>query len=347
MTRTYLNAFPDDEPWLIVGRSKQRPQWLPSQHAFVAVDVTKPLDTVLPSELITADIHDIVIGIRPPLISLQSNATILRHNLLLIRGLELFLKLLFKNNHNLKKSASTSNKIITIVHVSSIAAIDHGKEQLNWNESQTTNESLTYPYDIFKRECELVVERLVAQEYDADSSRIIIRYTNLRIGAIFSDAPNCIQCGALQTQALFACELPQLIDCNSARNVARCIHSILNDSSKARMEPVYYYTRCTNEPVPYASHLHDYQAATAKDRSFGIVSNWFPIHIPVRVAMAFFSLVHVAAKVLPCLHSVDYLLQVAVRSHTFDNSLVHGHFTFQQESILECFVRRREYLKQQ
>ncbi|GKY98841.1 hypothetical protein MPSEU_000840100 [Mayamaea pseudoterrestris] len=291
LARTYFNAFPD-EAWLVTGRKK--PSWLPTQHVFCPVDFTNHSDSSpIYDELMNVDddstIDEIIIGIRPPLACFKSFAEASREYTLLAQGMERFLT----------RILAVHTKVSTVIHISSVAAVDHSTEQVEWNESNVSNASLIYPYDIFKRDCELMTERLAKQHE-------ISRWTNLRISAIFSDAPNCIQCGALQLQSmLVSCAMMQKIDCNSARNVASCLHAMLqnddNHSAQA-LAPVYYYTRCTDQPVPYVSHLLDYQ----------FVYN-----------------------------SLDYLLIVASQSHSFDNGLVHSQFDFVEESIVECFIRRR------
>ena len=161
----------------------------------------------------------------------------------------------------------------------------------------------------------------------------ITRVSNLRISAIFSDSPDCIQCGALQLQSLLvSCAMPQAIDCNSARNVASCVNAMLMTTGQP-LEPIYYYTRCTEQPVPYVTHLKDYQYA------YNV--RWV-VWIPLAATVWFLRFFHLlASTVLPSLQLLDYLLIVASQSHSFDNSLVHSQFEFPQESVAECFVRRR------
>jgi hypothetical protein len=324
LAQTYMNAFPD-EAWLVTGRTK--PAWLRSHHTFCPVDFATYSDSSpIHDELMNTDegfaIDEIVIGIRPPLACFKSFAAASKEHTLLLQGLERFLSRLLL----------VHTKVSTMIHISSVAAVDHSKEQLEWDESHVTTGSLTYPYDIFKRECEIMTERFAKQHK-------VSRFTNLRISAIFSDSPDCIQCGALQLQSmLVSCAMMKLIDCNSARNVASCVHAMLLQPSSSSdntesLEPVYYYTRCTKQPVPYVSHLYDYQ--------FAYNIRWI-VWIPVAATVWFLQFFHfLATTVLPCLQSLDYLLIVASQSHSFDNSLVHSQFQFPQESILDCFTRRR------
>lgn len=322
LARTYFHQYPQ-ESWIVVGREASSPAWLDiSKHTFLSIDLTLWSQTDnnvrVPNNL--TNLETIVIGLRPPLVTLKSHAETLVYNERLVTGLGHFLRWILSQNQ-------TSVKVL--LHVSSVAAVGHIETQVNWNEShQESTTHLTYPYDIFKRDCEILVEK-VSNEFS------IQRFTNLRISAIFADSEICIQCGALQIQQYLSCYLPLAIDCNSARNVTSCMAAILQ--STKTLASVYYYTRCTIQPVAYGSYLQEYQRANNISWSL-----W----IPVTAVIMFVRVFHILASALPFLQSLDYLLQVASYEHSFDNSLVRSEFDFQEETIYECFCRRRRYLEQ-
>jgi hypothetical protein len=324
LAQTYFHAFPD-ESWLVTGRA--RPSWLSSQHIFCPIDFRDYSDSSpIHDELMNTDegstIDQIIVGIRPPLACFMTYEEASKEYALLLQGLDRFLTRLL----------AVHTKVSTLIHISSVAAVDHSKEQVELNESHATSSSngsssLVYPYDVFKRDSELLTERLAKERH-------IPRFTNLRISAIFSDSPNCIQCGALQLQSLLvSCAMTKAIDCNSARNVAHCLQAMLQAPQDRALEPVYYYTRCTQQPVPYVSHLRDYHYA---------YNIRYLLWIPVTLTVWFLKFFHwLATHHIHKLQLLDYLLIVSSQSHSFDNSLVHSQFEFEEESIVECFMRRR------
>merc|ERR1712087_774718 len=92
------------------------------------------------------------------------------------------------------------------------------------------------------------------------------------------------------------------------------------------------------KPVPYGSYVVDYRMAHS------VVGVWLPYSL---VALLI-RLYHLCASLVPCwkifsfLHAVDYLLQVADREHTFDNSLFRCHFPEikdREETIVQAFRR--------
>lgn len=235
-------------------------------------------------------IDRIVVGLRPPLVTARSHVASERYGQALVRGLRLLLTaLLFERN--------TLDPLV-ILHVSSIAAVDHVKRQhcRSIASSDPPLHALVQPYDRFKRGCEDLIQELC---HSSSGRKNAVAHTNLRLGAIFSDTPNCIQCAALALQCYTGPYLPVRIDCNSSRNASHMIHLILqyhtnNDTATTTttneavgmtttsthvqrqqqhrpLRPVYYYTRCLSQypnPVPYGEFLLAYYTAN-HERSDG------------------------------------------------------------------------------
>jgi hypothetical protein len=176
---------------------------------------------------------------------------------------------------------------------------------------------------------------------------------HLRVSAIFSDSHACIQCGALQLQSrLGPATMPLRIDCNSGRNIAYAIHLLRERmTKKSAMAPVYYYTRPYKGQSgvgawTYGDYLDQYLQAYQ--------IRYLRLIVPFALLSYFTLFVHWIVYQTP-LHkwsgvavSFDYLLQVAFREHTFDCSLFQRDFPEildLEESILECFVRRKAFLE--
>lgn len=288
-------------------------------------------------------VQQVVIGIRPPLVTNLGNKASADHNDLLVQGLDVFLTAL-----------TDETRIQSMLHISSIAAINHLEAQVEVKEAddlRVPSEDLQAPYDRFKRACEEVVDD-IAEMHN-------IPTTTLRLGAIFSDHAACIQCSALKLQARVGCYLPTYIDCNSSANVVAAIMLVLDKQAVEKNTAhdicsYYYYTRpvCDNNNsrmvpddgrIPYGQYLQDYR--TANDIQWAI---WIPV-ILVKVIV---TLVHLLAAVfffLPYVQSVDYLLQVSAREHSFDCGKFEREFgiSAHEETIEECFRRRRRQLEEQ
>jgi hypothetical protein len=79
----------------------------------------------------------------------------------------------------------------------------------------------------------------------------------------------------------------------------------------------------------------------------------YALWIPNGLVSAFISCFHLATALLgqfvPFFQSVDYLLQVTTSEHSFDCSAVAADFgrDIEEETILECFKRRRRFRTQQ
>lgn len=166
---------------------------------------------------------------------------------------------------------------------------------------------------------------------------------HLRLSAIFSNEPSCIQVNALALQARVGAHLPAVIDCNSSRNVSVALRLLLVrlERRPETVQPLYYYTRPHGPPVAYGERLVAYR------RACGIL---FALWLPCWIVAWLVALCHLAVRRTPLRHiglarSVDYLLQVSSRDHTFDNSRIHSDFTelkAQEEDDVCAFVRIRE-----
>jgi hypothetical protein len=365
LTRTYLNAFPT-ESWILLGRESTAPSWMyPSQH-YIRCDLVELNDQ--PSGTVTKDfstlphvlkeihnclvvtnstsIHEIVIGIRPFLVSYRSHESAQFYNDKLLTGLKILLQALI-----------SQYPIYLMVNISSIAAVDHIPMQRlrSVDEMDPSSQSLRYPYDRFKRGCEELLEQLVnSPAASIGSSRV--QYTNLRLG---------IQCSALALQCYTGPYLCTPIDCNSSRNVSQLLHLILLqfnhdtipcNSYPLRLRPVYYYTRCISQypkPVPYGEFFLAYRNV------YGLAK--LPVLLPYvlvkyGVVMVFHFWTILLRSMLPSyimppfLESIDYLLQVTVHEHTFDMNETLQDFPMivhLEETMEDCFRRRRAVLQQQ
>jgi hypothetical protein len=286
-----------------------------------------------------SNIKQVVIGIRPPLVTSLTHPQNRVYSDSLVASLDSFLTALVKHSN-----------VQPILHISSVAAINHLQAQRMVSEAddlRTASTDLVAPYDCFKRACEEAIDTIAVMAK--------IPTTTLRLGAIFSDHEACIQCQALQLQARVGCYLPTFIDCNSSRNVAAAIQLVLREQQQQQQHEnagenhgprYYYYTRpCSRpDPIPYGQYLQDYRSAHA------LV---WAIWIPVWIVEYFVAAVHwvaafTQAKNVPYLESCDYLLQVSAQEHSFDcrkfarefPDILNGEETFE-----ECFRRRRRQLQ--
>ena len=362
--------------WLILGLETSKPAWLPFKTRYISCDLTTLRSTKQATEFWTrhggggcraknndngirsvtaAAVQQIVISIRPPLLSPWKDS--LRHQYAsnMLSGLEYLLGAIFLLNTSCRHEQQNAQQI---VHISSIAAVDHIRRQCLWSETDPDPDSqdLDQPYDRFKRASEELVERLVRQQ---QQQPLAIEYTNLRFGAIFSDTPTCIQCTALALQARIGPYMNLPIDCNSARNASillRCILQRFEEPSAnsdmqqqqqpplQTLRPVYFYTRPLQyrNPVPYGEYLVAYRRA--HDMRFVL---W----LPICVVHGFVSGIHLVSQVIgkwvPYVQSIDYLLQVTKDEHSFASQAVMEDFpqlASQEETIEACFRRRSRQL---
>jgi hypothetical protein len=341
----------------------------------LVVSNDQPIATTGSSEpLLPFALDQIVIGIRPPLITHRSHVAAHRHGQALLEGLRRLLSALM-----VRYGPPT-----LLLHISSIAAVHHILPQLQRSVQQADPPStaLAQPYDCFKRACEELVESLATATTTTttttpNNNNNNIQWTNVRLGAIFSDPATCIQCGALAVQSYTGGPyLPTRIDCNSSRNASHLIHLILLKHSCSRSSsssstvpllllPVYYYTRCVSQypqPVPYGEFLVAYHEAAnpgAPPQSVGVgagcrrcylwLPHWLVLYcfvIPFHWCAIFFS--KLLPWNLPFLESLDYLLQVTIHEHTFDMKETVEHFPELlqlEETMLACFQRRRRMMQ--
>lgn len=362
-TRSFLNAYRLTN-WIFVGYERDPPEWMrphlddvDSRNTYQCCDFTalqsEDSDAPVPSFLSwlyqqqhadESSLRQIVVTIRPALVSTQTIAVAHQYGERLAYGLQVILQTTVDN------IVSKSSNVVTITHLSSIAAIGHIQPHClrsETTENDPASTDLCYPYDRFKRKCEEIIER-VAKSY----RNFQIQFTNIRSGAIFSaDDPGCIQCQALALQAYNGPLLPQRIDCNSSRNVASLVYLILQRTRPPqqkqeqqlplKLRPVYYYTRPLHyhQPVPYGHFLQAYRQA--------YLIHWY-INLPVWVVQGFVACFHGITNLLgpyvPYLESVDYLLQVTGNEHSFDMTAVQTDFpqlSILEETIEGCFQRRK------
>lgn len=367
--------------WILTGLEEEAPSWIVEYCSssstscsleywsidLLALDETGVVQKFSNLNSNGRKISSVVVGIRPLLFSAFIHT---ETGYKIVQGLERLLQITIHRCTNLR----------FVLHISSVAAADHLRSQCNATEEHDTMSlpplsEYEAPYDRFKRQSEDVITRLCRGEQTTTSpsstSSRRLQYCHLRLSAIFSDDVGCIQCSALDLQARVGAYLDLPIDCNSSVNVSRAISFLLYKASSLppttatmttepsqMIQPLYYYTRplLLPYPVPYGYYLEEYR------KGYGIHNT--SIWIPLWMVATFVRIVHwlagtCSSKYFPCtipyLDAADYLLQVASREHSFDCSrfrlLVEDHhyrlndgIEFVEESILECFVRRKLYL---
>lgn len=331
LAHTYVNQF-GSKHLVLVGSQSLPPAWVSKNNAdYVALDL-KRLTNEKANEFLQQypSISSIVIGVRPRLVAPYNEEA---NALAMVQGIQCLLS----------NACVLLPDLRIVLHISSVAAADHLRCQsfASENDKLPPLSEYTASYDIFKRQCEDVISRICSANQ--------IPYTHLRLSAIFSDDPRCIQCNALFLQSRISCFLPLAIDCNSGANVSRAIDTILcraSESTSHDIKTVYNYTRPSSlhRPVPYGYYLEKYRVAHGLQST----SIWIPVWIVTSFVSAFhwFAQWNVYLK-LPYIDSLDYLLQVSSREHSFNCSLFQGDFPeLDEETILECFVRRRVYLRE-
>jgi len=283
-------------------------------------------------------LSSIVVGVRPPLIAPYAKDD--HDNQRVVRGIQ----------YLLQAACELCPRLNLVLHISSVAAMDHLRTQHMLSEKEPFPISLQeYPatYDRFKRACEETITTVCEKR--------MVPFCHLRLSAIFSDDHACIQCRALHLQRFIGPYLPVAIDCNSSANVSRAIDSLLRmrveqeqDATKRPpVQNIYHYTRplALKSPMPYGYYLQQYRMAHNLERT----SIWIPVWVVTCLVALVHSLAHLCSRLnisIPYLDAFDYLLQVSSREHSFDCSLFGNDFPeLQEESILECFQRHRELLK--
>jgi hypothetical protein len=345
---------PTKRKWILTGLERDPRRWMTSlpntiSIQYVSLNLTGLTVDQANNFLAEIDDHDksnissVIVAIRPLLFDKYIYTDTADR---MVEGLEVLLKQL----------ALSLSQLHVILHISSVAAANHLRTQsfAKENDPQLPLDEYTAPYDRCKRQCEDVITNICQNCTNKNNPKL--SSIHLRLSAIFSDDRGCIQCSALGLQARVGCYLPLAIDCNSSLNVSKAIYTLLlQKSPSSKSSSMYYYTRPLTlpKPVPYGYYLSEFRRAYGIQRT----SLW----IPVWVVTSFVSLVHSLAywnqqylsSCVPYLDAADYLLQVAAREHSFDNGafrqLLQDEIqrgTFCEETILECFVRRRGYLQQ-
>jgi hypothetical protein len=354
LAQTYINAF-EAESLVLAGLESKAPSWVPQETKYVSLDLratpesrkaAAAVKTTSPSQrcrcydpTIFNGIELMILGVRAPLVTGDGNA----HEDLLV-GITWLLE------------DAVQAGVRHVLHISSVAACNHLESQVGVTEHTPCPPLHEYrgSYDRFKRCSEEIIE--------AQSG--LHGTVHLRLSAVFSDSTSCVQCSALALQSRIGpATMPLRIDCNSGRNVAHAIRmlqqELLLPSGHGRQidgngdtnpisvrNRVYYYTRPTIEPdnMTYGDYLRYYNLAyNAK----------FRIVIPFVVITYLTMAVHWIVWKTPLhrigiLVSMDYLLQVAFREHTFDCSRFSNdfpNFGQQEETIYECFARRKRLLE--
>lgn len=324
LARTYVNKY-GPQGLLLTGLEPSAPEWAIHAH-YEHINLQTLTDNEakeIPQKYPT--ITRIIIGVRPLLFAAYTKTKDPEE---MVAGIKLLLE-----------AALQEWKIHLVLHISSVAAVDHLRSQCFLSEEDPIPplKDLIATYDIFKRSCE--------EKIDGTCSSFKVPVSHLRLSAIFSDDRKCIQCTALSLQSRIGPFLSLAIDCNSAANVASAI-SVVLAKQPSQVGPVYYYyTRplSLERPVPYAYYLQTYRRAYAIENA----SLWIPIWIVTYFVVVF----HWIASwnslfAIPYVDATDYLLQVAGREHSFNNGKFGREFPeIKEENILECFTRRKQYLQ--
>ena len=177
-----------------------------------------------------SQIETLILGARAPLMSndVAQHTAMLRHlGTLLDRAAD----------HGVKR----------ILHISSVAAVNHLRAQRGESEEDPLpplDEYQGQAYDLYKRGCEDAITEAC--------ERRGLRHVHVRLSAVFSNDPSCIQVNAIASMARVGCYLPVLLDCNSSRNVCVALRLLLQrlEDEPERVRQVYYYTRPWGPPVP-------------------------------------------------------------------------------------------------
>ncbi|GAX28754.1 hypothetical protein FisN_25Lh189 [Fistulifera solaris] len=322
--QSYFQAFSLTEEWVVVGIEKKKPAWLPGNVTFLSCDLTENSQE-LTKYMKVDHIDRVIVSIRPPLVTYRTNQQSWKYAQAMLHGLTVLLN-------------SLPSQVRQIVHISSIAAVDHHPRQSMFSEKDDTvssSQELSNPYDRFKRACE---ERI---SHWATSSNPPKSYTHLRFGAIFTDAPACIQCQSLAMQARLGPLLAIPIDCNSGRNAATLLNLILSSPHDKVLQPIYFYCRPLrfSRPASYGTFLQAYREAYNMRYYLTVPDRWVRLFV-----LGFHALTRWLGSWVPFLESIDYLLIVTLNEHSFDQTLVQKDFPeliSREETILQCFERRR------
>ncbi len=245
-----------------------------------------------------------------------------------------------------------------VLHVSSVAVMDHTQAQSMLNEDAPLPPQLRYasPYDAMKRKTEDILSSTCKELK-------IVNCTHLRISGIFSNEvppTSCIQMSAVRIQAYLGSHLQTPLDMNTSYNACQAIRLVLDRMDDVQngnqLEQVYFYTRPTIEPRAYGDNLVAYRSAHnigyCISVPFWVASffMWAAIYLFRGIASAGSAL---SGKrnckwlefICDLLNNLAYLLTVSMVEHTFDNSRIRRDFpelNLLEESVLEGFVRIRK-----
>lgn len=307
----------EGERFICTGVEPDAPEWLLSvpSLAYVPLDLTSAASVGTLFQRLPHGAGTLVIGARLPLLGSGAHTTLLPQLGALV-------------------AAAAVAGVRRVLHVSSVAAADHLRAQRGVDEEAQLPPLSEYAgeYDVFKR-CS---EEEIGRACEAAG----LPHVHLRLSAIFSNEPQCIQVRALALQAHAGAYLPVLLDANSSRNVCTALRLLLErlEAEAASVRRLYYYTRPRGPAVPYGEHLVAYRAAHATSPAV-----WLPyLAVAMLVALWHAAVRHTPLGRLAGARSVDYLLQVSSRDHTFDNGRIHRDFpslAASEESLVRAFRR--------
>lgn len=315
LAQTYVNHF-GPEDLILAGLEERPPVGALNNANWHSLDLTQPATTaVLFGDL--PPISTVILGVRAPLVTGDGN------HVSLLDGIQVLME------------EAAKAGVRHVFHISSVGAAEHLRVHRNESEEEPLPPLGDYKgsYDVFKRKSEDIVTAVCQQHQ--------MNYCHLRLSAIFSDTGQCIQCGAMAIQSHVGAYFPIPIDCNSSRNAAVAIRLLVERmKSGTEISTMYYYTRPTLQPIPYGEYLMEYRRAN--DIAFTL---WLPFDmVQWCIALIHWLVWHTFLRKLSICVSIDYLLQVSAHEHSFDNSRFRRdipELATQEETIYECFVRRR------
>jgi nucleoside-diphosphate-sugar epimerase len=195
--RTYIEELPDKRHVILA--APEYPTWLlPAHTSFVKLDLLSraSMSTLMARalEVSALKVDTLVFGVRAPLVFGSQT-----------RHLDLF-----ANVRSLIEHAHAAG-VQSVLHVSSVAVMDHLVLQANVNESHPLPHPSHYvgkgggkgSYDFFKRMCEDLISEVCEEKG--------MEYCHMRISGIFSN-PGCIQMSTMKLQAYVGFNIQTAID---------------------------------------------------------------------------------------------------------------------------------------
>ncbi|CAB9513369.1 expressed unknown protein [Seminavis robusta] len=276
LTRTFVNCqLLNPKRLVLVGLESRAPDWIPPSSRYISFNLATATDEQA-RDLVQSIINDvscIVIGVRPLLFAPYTQTDLPQR---MLQGVE---KLLEQACHQ------EASKLKLVLHVSSVAAMDHLRTQHFVSEAEDYPPIVEYKasYDKFKRLCEERITSIVDKANQGrNTAKILV--CNFRISAIFSDETSCFQCTAINLQARVSCYVDHKIDCNSSVNVSRAMYAVMERASSnnqegtnKKIQPVYYYTRplSLKQPVAWGYYLQLFRRVHQMEYT----SIWIPVDI--------------------------------------------------------------------